>query len=818
MAEQTYNASSIQILEGLAAVRKRPAMYIGDTAARGLHHLVYEVVDNSIDEALAGHCTEINVTVHIDNSVSVIDNGRGIPVDNVKDKRKSGVEIVLTVLHAGGKFDNSNYKVSGGLHGVGVSCVNALSEWLEAEVRRDGYIHKMSFKRGIPDGPLEKLQKTNKTGTRITFKPDPEIFEETVYNSDTLLARLRELAFLNKNVKIVFEDERIEGEPVVMQYKGGICEYVEYINSKKTPLHRKPIYLEAKKDLVECEVAMQYTESYSENISSYANNINTHEGGTHLVGFCTALTSVVNDYARAMQRDKAKGKGRGAAKAEEFESIDGRDIRQGLYCVVSVKVPDPQFEGQTKTKLGNNNVRGIVQKVVGAKLKDCFEENPSLKNAIVEKALVAQQVRIKIKEFTDRTRKEEGKLGKFLGKLRDCSSRNRDECELFLVEGDSAGGSATQGRDRRTQAILPLRGKVLNVQKASIDRMMANQEIHSLISAIGGGYGNQPPEEGGFDVGKIRYDKVVIMTDADVDGAHIRTLLLTFFYRQMPELIRRGHLYIAQPPLYLVKKGKKARYLNTEDEKQRFLFELALDTLSVSAATAAGDREKAPLKNLLRSVRAAEERERLLHRLQRLYGVPRESALKALSLDREKRVGTEPLSPKDLKELFGTGVEFINTAQNQGDMLDGNGRSNGHAKTRRRKDGEVDLAFIKSHDFVALQGQAEALEAIGKAPYRVEDGDGQVLLETDDLMQLREHLLEVGGKGVTIQRYKGLGEMNADQLRETTMDPAKRTFLQVSAEDEAAADDMMSTLMGDVVSLRKEFIEKHALEVRNLDI
>jgi DNA gyrase subunit B len=802
MAEQTYNASSIQILEGLAAVRKRPAMYIGDTAARGLHHLVYEVVDNSIDEALAGHCTEINVTVHIDNSVSVLDNGRGIPVDNVKDKRKSGVEIVLTVLHAGGKFDNSNYKVSGGLHGVGVSCVNALSEWLEAEVRRDGYIHKMSFKRGIPDGPLEKLQKTNKTGTRITFKPDPEIFEETVYNSDTLLARLRELAFLNKNVKIVFEDERIEGEPVVMQYKGGICEYVEYINSKKTPLHRKPIYLEAKKDLVECEVAMQYTESYSENISSYANNINTHEGGTHLAGFKAALTKALNDYLKKS----------GASKKDI--SISGDDTREGLTAIVSVRIPNPQFEGQTKMKLGNSEVQGIVNSLVYDGLVTFFEENPTVANRIIAKNIEAARAREAARKARDLTRRK-GALDSMAlpGKLADCSEKDPKLCELYIVEGDSAGGSAKQGRDRRFQAILPLRGKILNVEKARPDKMLSNEEIRNIITALGVGIGKDD-----FKIENLRYHKIVIMTDADVDGAHIRTLLLTFFFRQMPELIRRGHLYIAQPPLYLVKKGKKARYLNTEDEKQRFLFELALDTLSVSAATAAGDREKAPLKNLLRSVRAAEERERLLHRLQRLYGVPRESALKALSLDREKRVGTEPLSPKDLKELFGTGVEFINTAQNQGDMLDGNGRSNGHAKTRRRKDGEVDLAFIKSHDFVALQGQAEALEAIGKAPYRVEDGDGQVLLETDDLMQLREHLLEVGGKGVTIQRYKGLGEMNADQLRETTMDPAKRTFLQVSAEDEAAADDMMSTLMGDVVSLRKEFIEKHALEVRNLDI
>ncbi|MDX9973430.1 MAG: DNA topoisomerase (ATP-hydrolyzing) subunit B [FCB group bacterium] len=802
MAEQTYNASSIQVLEGLAAVRKRPAMYIGDTSTRGLHHLVYEIVDNSIDEALAGVCTQVDVVVHIDNSVSVIDNGRGIPVENHHQfKRKSTLEVALTMLHAGGKFDNSSYKVSGGLHGVGVSCVNALSEWLEAQVKYAGYEYKMTFKRGVPDGALEQLQRARTTGTRITFKPDPEIFEETVFNSETLLARLRELAFLNKGIKITFEDERTEGEPLVMQYKGGICEYVDYLNRNKSVLHRKPIYLEAKKDLVECEVAMQYTESYSETISSFANNINTHEGGTHLSGFKAALTKALNDYAKKNSGSK------------KDISISGDDTREGLTGIVSVRIPNPQFEGQTKMKLGNSEVQGIVNSLVYDGLVTFFEENPTIANRIIQKNIEAARAREAARKARDLTRRK-GALDSMAlpGKLADCSEKDPRLCELYIVEGDSAGGSAKQGRDRRTQAILPLRGKILNVEKARPDKMLSNEEIRNIITALGVGIGKTD-----FKIESLRYHKIVIMTDADVDGAHIRTLLLTFFYRQMPELIKRGHLYIAQPPLYLVKKGKKMRYLSTDEEKQKFLFELALDNLTVTAMDPDGERVEVSLKNLLRAVRGAEERDRLKSRLQRMYGVPRASILKALELPREKRSGVEPLTRSEWKELFPAGLEIIDSSRVQGDLLGENGNGATH-KPPRLKDGQLDLAFLKCHDFNALQAQAEVLGAAGFAPFRIENGDKEVVLETADLLELRTHILEVGGKGVDVQRYKGLGEMNADQLRDTTMDPAKRTFLQVAAEDETAADDMLTTLMGDVVIHRKEFIEKHALEVRNLDI
>jgi DNA gyrase subunit B len=805
MAEQTYNASSIQVLEGLAAVRKRPAMYIGDTSTRGLHHLVYEVVDNSIDEALAGVCTQVDVVVHIDNSVSVIDNGRGIPVENHHQyKRKSTLEVVLTMLHAGGKFDNSSYKVSGGLHGVGVSCVNALSEWLEAQVKYNGHEYKMTFKRGVPDSALEQLQRARTTGTRITFKPDPEIFEDTVFNSETLLGRLRELAFLNKGIKITFEDERTEGEPIVMQYKGGIIEYVEYLNRNKSALHRKPIYLEAKKDLVECEVAMQYTESYSETISSFANNINTHEGGTHLSGFKAALTKALNDYAKKNSNSK------------KDISISGDDTREGLTGIVSVRIPNPQFEGQTKMKLGNSEVQGIVNSLVYEGLCTFFEENPTIGNRIIQKNIEAARAREAARKARDLTRRK-GALDSMAlpGKLADCSEKDPKQCEIYIVEGDSAGGSAKQGRDRRTQAILPLRGKILNVEKARPDKMLSNEEIRNIITALGVGIGKDD-----FKIENLRYHKIVIMTDADVDGAHIRTLLLTFFFRQMPELIKRGHLFIAQPPLYLVKKGKKMRYLSTEEEKQKFLFELALDNLKVSAMDADGVRADVSLKNLLRAVRGAEERDRLIGRLRRIYGVPKESVLKALELPREKRTGVEPLTRQEQKELFPAGVTIIDTSKVQGDLLgeNGNGNGNGAHKPPRRKEGQLDLAFFKSHEFVALQGQSDVLSAAGFAPFQIANGDGATVLETADLLDLRTHLLEVGGKGVDVQRYKGLGEMNAEQLRETTMDPAKRTFLQVHAEDETAADDMLTTLMGDVVLHRKEFIEKHALEVRNLDI
>ncbi|OQA23492.1 MAG: DNA gyrase subunit B [Chloroflexi bacterium ADurb.Bin360] len=795
MPQKTYDAGSIQVLEGLEAVRKRPAMYIGDTSTRGLHHLVYEVVDNSIDEALAGYCSKIQVTVHIDDSVSVVDDGRGIPVDKHPDPKmrgKSGLEVAMTVLHAGGKFDGSSYKVSGGLHGVGVSCVNALSEYCEVESRRDGYAHFMSFRRGKPEGPLEKRERTNKTGNRTTFRPDPEIFEDTKFNAETLLTRLRELAFLNKDVKIVFEDERTDDEAIVLQYKGGISEFVTYLNRNRETLHRKPIYLEAKKDMVECEVALQYTTSYSETISTFANNINTHEGGTHLSGFKAALTKALNDWAK-----KNSGK-------KGDVSISGDDTREGLTAIVSVRIPQPQFEGQTKMKLGNSEVQGIVNSLVYEGLTTHFEENPSTANRIIQKAAEAARAREAARRARDMTRRKSALDTMSLpGKLADCSEKDPALCELYLVEGDSAGGSAKQGRDRRYQAILPLRGKILNVEKARADRMLKNEEIRAMITALGIGFGQDEVK-----IENLRYHKVIIMTDADVDGAHIRTLLLTFFFRQMPDLIRKGHLYIAQPPLFLVKKGKKARYLSTEDEMERFMFETVLDAMRVTSSDGNEDqRGKVTDKTIIRAVRAAQERERMLSRLQRIYGVSREAVLKSLRLPREKQIEPGTLNPAELADLLGDGAEIINTAETQAELLE---NGNGNGKPPRRRDGQIDIAFFKSHEFTQLPKQDEPIAALGLPPFHVLNSAGDVEFETEDVLELRNYLIESARKGIDVQRYKGLGEMNPEQLRETTMDPAKRTMLQVSAEDEAAADDL--------VEPRKAFIEKHALDVKNLDI
>ncbi|HQH53397.1 MAG TPA: DNA topoisomerase (ATP-hydrolyzing) subunit B [Candidatus Hydrogenedentes bacterium] len=800
MTKDSYGAESIQVLEGLQAVRRRPAMYVGDTNTRGLHHLVYEVVDNSIDEALNGNCTKISVTVHIDNSVSVVDDGRGIPVANhPKYRNKSALEVVMTMLHAGGKFDNSNYKVAGGLHGVGVSCVNALSEWCEVEVRREGYVHFMTFKRGEPQGKLERTKRAKGTGTRVTFRPDPEIFEVSEFSSETLLARLRELAFLNKGLRIAFEDERVDDEPVVMQYKGGIIEYVEYLNRNREALHRKPVYFEAQKDRVQCEIALQYTTSYSETVSSFANNINTHEGGTHLSGFKAALTKALNDYARKNNQFK---------KAEM--SISGDDSREGLTAIVSVRVPNPQFEGQTKMKLGNSEVQGIVNSIVYEGLQTYFEENPTVANRIISKTVEAARAREAARKARDLTRRKSAfDSGALPGKLADCSEKDPALCELFIVEGDSAGGSAKQGRDRRYQAILPLRGKILNVEKARVDRMLNNAEIRALITALGVGFGKDD-----FKIENLRYHKVIIMTDADVDGAHIRTLLLTFFYRQMPGLIKRGHLYIAQPPLFQVKRGKKVQYLNTEEQMERFLLENVLEDVSVTASNGSPRSNKVTLKTLEKALQAAIERDRMFSRLERVYGVERDAAEKALKLPREKWMDPASLSQKDVRDLFAD-AEIIDTGQVQGTLIE---NGNGGDKERiKREKGQVDLAFLRSHEFSVLLSEADALSAIGSPPFRVEPAKEGQPFETDSLLQLRAHLLELAQKGLSIQRYKGLGEMNPEQLMETTMNPDSRTVLRVEAEDDTAADDMFVTLMGDMVEPRKAFIEKHAAEVRNVD-
>jgi DNA gyrase subunit B len=809
MAQKGYDAGSIQVLEGLQAVRKRPAMYIGDTSTRGLHHLVYEAVDNSIDEALAGHCSKVSVTVHIDNSVSVVDDGRGIPVEkHPKYKNKTALEVVMTVLHAGGKFDSSSYKVSGGLHGVGVSCVNALSEWMEVEVKRDGHVHFMSFKRGKPDGPIEKRGKVKSTGTRVTFRPDPEIFEVSVFDSDTLLNRLRELAFLNKNVRIDFEDERNEDEKVVMQYKGGIVEFVQYRNENKDVLHRKPIYLEAEKEGVQCEVALQYSTSYNENVTSFANNIHTYEGGTHLSGFRAGLTKAINDYAKKSNKTK-------------LPPISGDDTREGLTAIISVRIPEPQFEGQTKMKLGNSEVQGIVNSLVYEGLATFFEEGPTVANRILQKITDAARAREAARKARDLTRRK-GVLDSMSlpGKLADCSEKDPSLCELYIVEGDSAGGSAKQGRERKYQAILPLRGKILNVEKARADKMLNNEEIRSLITALGVGFGKDE-----FKIEKLRYHKVIVMTDADVDGSHIRTLLLTFFFRQMPELIRRGHLYIAQPPLYQVQKGKKSRYLSTEEEMDGFLFDSVLSSMKVTSGNGK-KREAIDLKTLMRGMVAAEEQERMLGRLQRVYHTSRESVMQCLELPREKMLNPEQLDMKELTKLF-PGQKAVNTTEVQGELVEdesgnGNGKANGNGNgqttSHRLADDEVDLAFLASHEFSVLLSHEDHLSALGEAPYQLLGEDEAVDIETDNLLTLRERILERGRKGLKIQRYKGLGEMNPEQLHETTMDPDQRSLLKVTAEDEGAADAMFTILMGDVVEPRKHFIEKNALEVRNLDV
>ncbi len=805
MAEKGYGADSIQILEGLEAVRKRPGMYIGDTHTRGLHHLVYEVVDNSVDEALAGFCNQINVSIHIDNSITVIDNGRGIPVESsAKFKGKSALEVVLTVLHAGGKFDNDSYKVSGGLHGVGVSCVNALSAWLEVEVKRDGNVYGMSFERGKVKNKLETKGKAKTTGTKITFMPDSEIFEVSEYNAEILRSRLRELAFLNKGIKIIFEDERTVDEPEVMQYKGGIVEYVTYINRNKEPLHRKVIYFEAAKEGVEVEVAMQYTTVYTETLSTFANNINTHEGGTHLSGYRAALTKSLNEYAKKNNLLK-----------KQMAALSGDDAREGLTAIISVRLHDPQFEGQTKTKLGNSEVQGIVSSLVYEGLQTHFEENPTTANRIINKTLEAARAREAARKARDLTRRK-GALDSIgqAAKLADCSEKDPALCEIFIVEGDSAGGSAKQGRDRRFQAILPLRGKVLNVEKARIDKMLGNNEIRSLITALGTGFGDMD-----FDISKLRYHKIIIMTDADVDGAHIRTLLLTFFFRQMPDLIRRGHLYIAQPPLFQIRKGKKSQYVNTEAEFEQFILDGVLESVKVSSSTSNG--KGVQTKTLLRGFRAAQDRRKMLARLFRVYGVESAAVFKCMELPREFLHDPSQLSATQIADIFGPAVQIVNMAEEQAE-LEGMAEDlvNGKAK-RVRQAGQVDLAFMKSHEFSALLSHMEPLKAVGDSPYTVEakgSSDAEGPFATDDLLALYEHLMEIGRKGLHIQRYKGLGEMNAEQLLETTMDPENRTLLKVMAEDEGAASEMFVTLMGDLVEPRKEFIERHAAEVQNLDV
>ncbi len=811
-----YDASTITVLGGLEAVRKRPAMYIGDTGIRGLHHCVFEVVDNSIDEALAGFCTHIHVSMNADGSVSVNDDGRGIPVDLHATEKKPAIEVVLTVLHAGGKFDHNSYKVSGGLHGVGVSCVNALSSWLEVEVRRNGQVYHMRFERGRTVSPLTVIGRTKGTGTKVTFFPDQQIFPLIEFNWDTLANRLRELAFLNRGVEIRLTQETT-GRDETFVYKGGVMEFVEFLNTNKAPLHPKPISLEAERERVQVEVALQYTDAYSETIYSFVNNINTIEGGTHLSGFRSALTRLVNTYARANNLVK------------EGDTMSGDDIREGLTAIVSVKVPDPQFEGQTKTKLGNGEVEGIVASVVNDKLGTYFEEHPSIARRIIEKATLAARAREAARKARDLTRRKGALEGGGLpGKLADCSERDPALCELFIVEGDSAGGSAKQGRDRRFQAILPLRGKVLNVEKARLDKILNNNEIRNLITAIGTGIGTDD-----FNIEKARYHRVIIMTDADVDGSHIRTLLLTFFYRQMPALLDQGYIYIAQPPLYRIKRKKREQYVENDAELTRILVELALEDMRVCDARGRNLFGERDAQNLLVLLQQMEQlADRLRHKGIELGDYlgrrdPKTGLFPRYRVHVGRGENQEEFFPHTEEELrrvlaeaerqSGTQLEIFTNGDNDARDAERGVRWTEifSAAELDRVVGEIEKLGYKAARI--LDPPAEADPEKTKPVFFVAEGD-QEPRPVPSLMAFLDRVREIGRRGLQIQRYKGLGEMNPEQLWETTLNPSNRKLLKVAVEDAVRADQLFTILMGDAVEPRRLFIEENALSVRNLDI
>jgi DNA gyrase subunit B len=786
-----YGVEAIRILEGLEAVRVRPAMYIGSTGEAGLHHLVYEVVDNSVDEALAGFCTEINVTIHIDNSVTVVDDGRGIPV-GPHESGLDAAEVVLTKLHAGGKFDKGAYKVSGGLHGVGISVVNALSEVLEVEIRREGKVYRQSYSRGVPQTRLEQTGTTDKRGTKVTFKPDTQIFETTTYSFDTLSQRLRELSFLNRGILITLEDER-DGKKHRFQYEGGISSFVEHLNRNKETVPAKPVGIEGERDGVLVEIAMQWNDGYAENIHCYANNINTHDGGSHLAGFRGALTRSLNAYCLA------------AGMVKEGDSFDGEDTREGLTAVVSVKVPNPQFEGQTKGKLGNSEVKGIVESLTNERLSAFLEENPHDAKRIASKILDAARAREAARKARDLTRRKGALDGAGLpGKLAECQERNPERSELFLVEGDSAGGSAKQGRDRGFQAVLPLRGKILNVEKARLDKTLSSEEIRNIIAALGTGVGKDD-----FDVTRLRYHRIIIMCDADVDGSHIRTLLLTFFYRQMKELIERGHLYIAQPPLYKVKHGKSVTYLKDEHALDAFLLTRAAENRKIRLASGQ-EIEGARLSHVVgRMVTVS----KLLDRLEK-RGVPR-SAVEVFLRGRIKDAEAFTDKPRLLeliRPLRESGRDVFLEWDEEHGVFDVRLQTegNGHPKSV-----ELGDAFVASAEYRTLYSAYEEIREVDQPPLVVVDGGETEVASREALVS---HILAEGKKGIAISRYKGLGEMNAEELWETTMDPQTRTMLQVRLEDDEVAENIFTTLMGDAVEPRRLFIEENALNVRNLDI
>ncbi|HTX16145.1 MAG TPA: DNA topoisomerase (ATP-hydrolyzing) subunit B [Candidatus Baltobacteraceae bacterium] len=787
-----YDATSIKVLGGLEAVRKRPAMYIGSTGELGLHHLVWEVVDNSVDEAMAGYCDEINVVVHDDNSVTVTDNGRGIPVDMHATEKKPAAEVVLTVLHAGGKFDSDTYKVSGGLHGVGVSVVNALSDWLDLEIWRDGEVWEQSYEKGNPTSKLKSSGKTRKTGTKITFHADPSIFSTTTYSFDTLSQRLRELAFLNKGLKITLDDER-SGKKAEFRFTGGITEFVKHLNRGKGVLHDSPIYMEGKREQVDMEIALQYNDSYAENIFAFANTINTVDGGTHLSGFRSALTRTINYYANSF----------GMLKEQKDEvSINGDDVREGLVAVVSVKLPQPQFEGQTKGKL-NSDIKGLVESLVNEKLGEYFDKHSSIARKIIGKCIDAARAREAARKARELTRRKSALDSSGLpGKLADCQERDPARCELFVVEGESAGGSAKGGRDRRYQAILPLKGKILNVEKARYDKMLGHEEIRAIITALGTGIGKDD-----FDASKLRYHKVILMTDADVDGSHIRTLLLTFFFRHMRELIEKGHIYIAQPPLYRVKRGKMDRYIRDERDFSRELMKRATEEHTVKSKNGK-TLEGGDLTQFLLNV---QEYDQVAAKFGRRLRDPKLVELLAES-DLEKKA--DFADKKKLQELmkaiekakleFESKLEFDEEHSLHELVL-----KNGAEK-------RINWALAASPEYKRLHTLRQAIAENDKPPFTIAHNGDKATKES--ALLLLNYVLEDAKKEFTITRFKGLGEMNPEQLWATTMNAETRTLLKVRLEDAVAAETIFSTLMGENVEERRKFIEENALDVINLDI
>jgi DNA gyrase subunit B len=830
-----YGADKIKVLEGLEAVRKRPAMYIGSTGPSGLHHLVYEVVDNSIDEALAGYCRNVDVTIHLDGSLTVIDDGRGIPVD-LHDSGKSAAEVVLTVLHAGGKFENSAYRVSGGLHGVGVSVVNALSDWLELEIWRNGQVHQQRYERGTPTADLSIAGRTEKRGTKITFKPDTSIFETTDFSFEVLSQRLRELAFLNAGVRISITDER-DGKSHQFLYEGGIREFVEFLNRNRTAVNEKPIYMTGEVEIrpgvvIMVEIALQWNDGYAETTYSFANNINTTEGGTHLSGFRSALTRTINQYAsRTNLADKL------------LEGVTGDDIREGMTAVISVKIPQPQFEGQTKTKLGNTEVKGIVESIVNDRLGAFLEETPAVAKKIMAKAIEAALAREAARKARDLVRRK-GALDNLAlpGKLADCQERDPAKSELYIVEGESAGGSAKQGRDRKFQAVLPIKGKILNVEKARFDKMLSHEEIRTLIAALGCGIGQDE-----FDASKVRYHRVIIMTDADVDGSHIRTLLLTFFYRQMRELVDRGHIYIAQPPLFRAKRGRKETFIKDERELEAFLTRHAAESRTIVLVTGreiAGEALERTLERLIAF-------RKLLQVVER-RGPSRKAMLALLEGEAgDKTFWTDRAAVAALADHLRTTAihtSVVEDSEHQAFAVEIDDRSAGYRRAQR-----LDLDFVTGGEFRTLAGVYQDVRDVLAGPVTIRTGapvtvdpdetadgaDAPESAETpapaltatppgrpsreadrrvESLDELVEFFVEAGRRGLAVNRYKGLGEMNPETLWETTMDPSKRTLLVVRAEDHTEADLMFTTLMGDQVEPRRKFIEDNALDVKNLDI